>query len=145
MLPESFHGLVQNPLPQLQRLPQFRLRQYDHFDQLSYAPNIRFYVDIIAGVHEDTHYLQKDVLRFEKLDTVEVTGQEDLPVQGFQDVKTVGDLVDEQIDGELVDDDLERVVRQTVDEVGNFPILQVLVQEEDSLEGKPWRDVVDGH
>lgn len=52
---------------------------------------------------------------------------------------------DEQVDGQLVEDRFECAVAETVHEVGRFPVLGVLVQEQYPFNGEPRAHVRDGH
>lgn len=74
-----------------------------------------------------------------------VRRQEHFGVQRFQYGQAVRHGVDEQIDGQLIQDGLERVVAEAVHEIGRLPVLRVLVQQKNALDGEPGADVSYGH
>ena len=56
-----------------------------------------------------------------------------LGVEGFDDGQRLRHRVDEDVDGQVVDDDAEGVAAEPVDEVGRLAVLRVLVQQQNFL------------
>ena len=91
---------------------------------------------MIFLVSEIFDHLLDDVLRTKELDRVASHSirQKYFSVQRLDDGQRLRHGLDELIDGQVVDDDTERVAAQPIDEIGRFAVLGVLVEQQDFLQ-----------
>lgn len=90
---------------------------------------------VIFLMGEIFDHLHDDTLRTEELDRIprHAVRQEDFGVQRFDDGQRLRHRFDKQVDGQVVDNDAERVAAQPVDEIGRFAVLFVLGQHQNFL------------
>ena len=152
MITESFDGLIESFAAVDEIFADLGIGEDDDAEEFLAAGNERsavIHAPAVGGggrrrrrrtgvlVGEVFDHLQDDAVGSQELQRTAAVArnrrQEHFGVERFDDGQRLGHRFDEQVDGQVVDDDAERVPAQTVDEVGRFAVLPVLRQHQNFL------------